>query len=50
MVTLEINGSVGREQVTLNGYLLGGAFGRRFHSDFIEQAALIGRQVKGPLK
>ena len=38
------------EQVTLNGYLLGGAFGRRLHSDFIEQAALIGRQVKGPVK
>lgn len=38
------------QQITLNGYLLGGAFGRRLHSDFIEQAALIGRQVNGPVK
>lgn len=37
-------------QVQFHGFLLGGAFGRRLHTDFIEQAAQIGRHVEGPVK
>ena len=38
------------ERVTLHGYLLGGAFGRRLETDYVEQAVLIGRQVAAPVK
>lgn len=38
------------EQVRLQGYLLGGAFGRRLETDYVEQAVMIGRQVNAPLK
>lgn len=38
------------ERVTLHGYLLGGAFGRRLETDYVEQAVAIARQVKAPLK
>ena len=39
-----------QEKVTLHGHLIGGAFGRRLYHDYVEQAAAIGRQVKGPVK
>ncbi|MDB6143057.1 MAG: aldehyde dehydrogenase [Pseudomonas sp.] len=38
------------EKVTVNNFLLGGGFGRRLESDWIEQAAAIGKQVEGPVK
>lgn len=38
------------DQIKLNGFLLGGAFGRRLHADFIDQAVLIGKQVRRPVK
>lgn len=38
------------ERVTLNGYLLGGGFGRRQEHDYIDQAVLIARHVEGPVK
>jgi isoquinoline 1-oxidoreductase beta subunit len=38
------------DKVIMNGFLLGGGFGRRQETDFVEQAVLIGKQVKGPVK
>jgi isoquinoline 1-oxidoreductase beta subunit len=38
------------ERVTLHGYLLGGAFGRRLETDYVEQAVSIARQVAAPVK
>ncbi|RAI64816.1 xanthine dehydrogenase family protein molybdopterin-binding subunit [Pseudomonas fluorescens] len=39
-----------KEQVTVHNFLLGGGFGRRLETDWIEQAAAIGKQVDGPVK
>jgi isoquinoline 1-oxidoreductase beta subunit len=36
--------------VRIHNHLIGGGFGRRLEVDFIEQAVLIGRQVRGPVK
>jgi CO/xanthine dehydrogenase Mo-binding subunit len=38
------------EKVTIHNHLLGGGFGRRLEADYIAQAVLFARQVKGPLK
>jgi len=38
------------ERVVLHGYLLGGAFGRRLETDYVEQAVTIARHVQAPLK
>jgi len=38
------------EKVVYHGFLLGGGFGRRLYTDYVEQAALIARQFKGPVK
>jgi len=38
------------DQVTLTGYYLGGGFGRRLETDYVEQAAAIALQVKAPVK
>ncbi|MGE4241197.1 molybdopterin cofactor-binding domain-containing protein [Ramlibacter sp.] len=37
-------------KVTINSTLLGGGFGRRIHTDFIEPAILAARAVKRPVK
>jgi isoquinoline 1-oxidoreductase beta subunit len=38
------------ERITVHNHLLGGGFGRRLESDYVYQAALIARQVEGPVK
>lgn len=38
------------EKVTLHNFLLGGGFGRRLETDWVQQAAAIGKQVDGPVK
>lgn len=38
------------EKVTINNFLIGGGFGRKLEADWVEQAARIGAQVKGPVK
>jgi isoquinoline 1-oxidoreductase beta subunit len=38
------------EKVTVHNHLLGGGFGRRLESDYVYQAAAIGKQVDGPVK
>lgn len=38
------------DRVKVNSYLIGGGFGRRLQSEWIVQAAMIARQVKGPVK
>jgi isoquinoline 1-oxidoreductase beta subunit len=38
------------EKVTLHNHLIGGGFGRRLETDYVEQAAAIAMQVKGPVK
>jgi isoquinoline 1-oxidoreductase beta subunit len=38
------------EKVELHNFLIGGGFGRRLEVDYVEQAAAIAKQVKGPLK
>ena len=38
------------ERVVVHNLLLGGGFGRRLESDYVGQAARIGRQVTGPVK
>lgn len=38
------------EKVRIHNHFLGGGFGRRLEFDFILQAALFARQVKGPVK
>ena len=38
------------EKVTLHGFLLGGGFGRKLYTDWVEQAALIAKQFDGPVK
>lgn len=37
-------------KVAVHNHLIGGGFGRRLDADYVEQAAKIARQVKGPLK
>ncbi|WP_242127036.1 molybdopterin cofactor-binding domain-containing protein [Sphingobium sp. Sx8-8] len=41
---------LGEDRVKVNSYLIGGGFGRRLQSEWIVQAAMIARQVKGPVK
>ncbi|NGZ87052.1 xanthine dehydrogenase family protein molybdopterin-binding subunit [Duganella aceris] len=48
-VTAEATG-LPLESVKVHNHLLGGGFGRRLETDFISQAALIAKQVNGPLK
>ncbi len=38
------------EKIFVNNFLLGGGFGRRLETDFIEQAVKIGKQVDVPVK
>jgi isoquinoline 1-oxidoreductase beta subunit len=38
------------ENVVVHNFLLGGGFGRRLEFDYVTQAVLIAKQVKGPLK
>jgi len=38
------------ESVTLNNFMLGGAFGRRLDVDMVTNAVRIGQKVKGPVK
>lgn len=38
------------DQIRIHNHLLGGGFGRRLEVDFIVQAALFAKQVKGPIK
>lgn len=37
-------------KVVVHNHLLGGGFGRRLETDYVTQAALIAKQVKGPVK
>lgn len=36
--------------VRVHNYFLGGGFGRRLETDYVSQAVLIGKQVRGPVK
>ncbi|MFZ0008560.1 MAG: molybdopterin cofactor-binding domain-containing protein [Steroidobacteraceae bacterium] len=38
------------EKVTVHNHLIGGGFGRRLETDFVEKAVLIAKQVDGPVK
>jgi isoquinoline 1-oxidoreductase beta subunit len=38
------------EKVTVHNLLIGGGFGRRLETDFVEKAVLIAKQVDGPVK
>ena len=38
------------EKVMLHNFLIGGGFGRRLYKDYVDQAVLIGKQVRGPVK
>jgi len=38
------------DKVTVHNQLIGGGFGRRLETDFIEKAVLIAKQVDGPVK
>jgi isoquinoline 1-oxidoreductase subunit beta len=38
------------DKVTVHNHLIGGGFGRRLETDFIEKAVLIAKQVDGPVK
>ena len=38
------------QNVRVHNHFLGGGFGRRLEFDYVTQAVLIGRQVKGPVK
>jgi isoquinoline 1-oxidoreductase subunit beta len=38
------------DQVTVHNHLIGGGFGRRLETDFVEKAVLIAKQVDGPVK
>jgi isoquinoline 1-oxidoreductase beta subunit len=38
------------DKVVLHNFLLGGGFGRRLYHDQVDQAVLIGKQVRGPVK
>ena len=37
-------------KVVVHNHLLGGGFGRRLETDYVTQAVLIARQIKGPIK
>lgn len=43
-------GGLPPERIVVNATLLGGGFGRKFEQDFVEQAALIAKAVKRPVK
>lgn len=38
------------EKVVVHNHMIGGGFGRRLDADYVEQAAKIARQVRGPVK
>jgi isoquinoline 1-oxidoreductase beta subunit len=38
------------DKVTVHNHLIGGGFGRRLETDFVEKAVLIAKQVDGPIK
>jgi isoquinoline 1-oxidoreductase beta subunit len=38
------------EKVTVHNQLIGGGFGRRLETDFVEKAVLVAKQVDGPVK
>ena len=38
------------DKVTVHNHLIGGGFGRRLETDFVEKAVLIAKQVDGPVK
>jgi isoquinoline 1-oxidoreductase beta subunit len=38
------------DRVVVHNFLLGGGFGRRLETDYVAQAVLIAKQVKGPVK
>src|SRR3984957_18292829 len=38
------------EKVTVHNHLIGGGFGRRLETDFVEKAVLVAKQVDGPVK
>ena len=39
-----------QDKVIVHNHLLGGGFGRRVETDYVEQAVLIGKHVDGPVK
>jgi isoquinoline 1-oxidoreductase beta subunit len=38
------------EKVTVHNHLIGGGFGRRLETDFVEKSVMIAKQVEGPVK
>jgi isoquinoline 1-oxidoreductase beta subunit len=38
------------DKVTVHNHLIGGGFGRRLETDFVEKAVLVAKQVDGPVK
>ena len=48
-VAVKVSG-LAADKIVVNATLVGGGFGRKFEQDFVEQAALIAKAVKRPVK